>query len=124
MNRARKDAPKLHDILRLVARTHGVTVADLKGPAQERLISQPRHVAMWLCSRHSGRSLPVIGYYLNRDHTTVLNGILNVEHRIANGLDLTRLEVAVQKLPPRFPVIPKPAVSESPCHETKIRLTA
>lgn len=64
-----------------VARCYGVRVSDLDSPSRHRLVSRPRHVAMYLSRRLTGASLPRIGErFGGRDHTTVLYGVRAVEH--------------------------------------------
>jgi len=75
-------------ILAEVAEQYGLTVVDLKGPARYRHIAWPRQEAMARmarCQRSDGKrvfSLPQIGRFLNRDHTTVLWGIRRHEERM------------------------------------------
>lgn len=63
-----------------VAAANGLTVADLKGKSRERHIAWPRQWAYALC-RRQGRSLPQIARFFNRDHTTIMHGIRQVEKR-------------------------------------------
>lgn len=91
-----KDRPRLmmSEILAEVAQRYGITVADLRGPAQRWAISHPRQEAMWLM-RQQVRSdgtfwheVTKIARYLNRDHTTVLHGI--AAHAARRGLPTPR----------------------------------
>lgn len=57
-----------------VAWRFGVTQGELDSPQRLRAITHARHMAMWLCARHSTLSLTQIGQrFGGRDHTTVLN---------------------------------------------------
>lgn len=77
-------APKCRQIIAAVAFIHGLSVADLSGPSRHRSIAWPRQQAMWLCRAKPGVSLTAIGRFLgDRDHTTVLHGVRQVERRIA-----------------------------------------
>lgn len=84
-------------IARVVAEKHGLTVADLKGPARKRQISWPRQEAMWRMRqvrRSDGSprySTSQVGDFLGwRDHTTVVHGEREHQKRLdaAAGADL------------------------------------
>ncbi len=58
-------------------RLHGrpLTLIDLASQQRSRVYAQPRHVAMWLCVRLTGQSLPKIAQVFGgRDHTSVMHG--------------------------------------------------
>ena len=69
-------ATTVRRILATVARMHGMTVEDLKGPRRTARVVRARQDAMaavWLnCSK---LSLPAIGRIMRRDHTTVLHAL-------------------------------------------------
>ncbi|MCL1918482.1 MAG: chromosomal replication initiator protein DnaA [Peptococcaceae bacterium] len=61
-------------IQKAVAEHYGLTVQDLKQKTRTRTISFPRQIAMYLCCKYTGLSLPDIGgKFGGRDHTTVLH---------------------------------------------------
>lgn len=70
----------MKDIAADVAERHGLTVKDLTGRGRTRHLSHARFEAFWLCrqeKRSDGLhrwSLPAIGRFFGRDHTTVLHG--------------------------------------------------
>lgn len=54
---------------------HALTLEDLRCHRRSRVYIQPRHVAMWLCVRLTGMSLPKLGHALGgRDHTSIMHG--------------------------------------------------
>ena len=62
----------------------GVTPEDLKSPTRTRTLTQPRHIAMYLCREMTDLSLPKIAESFNRrDHTTVLNALRKIEKLMA-----------------------------------------
>lgn len=69
------------DILADVAQRHELTVAELKSPEKTRKVAYARQEAMWIMAKVERKdgvarySLPMIGAFLNRDHTTVIHGI-------------------------------------------------
>lgn len=70
-------------ILAEVAEQSNVSVADLKSPARFRCIAWPRQEAMWRMVNEGRWSLPQIGRFFNRDHTTVIWAWRQVEKRNA-----------------------------------------
>lgn len=68
------DKLRMADICTEVARANLVTVDDLRGPSRKRPFAWPRQDAM-VRMHEEGFSLPQIGRFLNRDHTTILDGI-------------------------------------------------
>ena len=58
-----------------IADRYGVTVEDLKGTCTKQRSSVPRQHFMWLAYQQTHLSLPMIGRFLNRDHSSVLHGI-------------------------------------------------
>lgn len=75
--------PRMTDIALEVAGQYRLTLDDLKGPRRRRREAWPRQELMWRLSHEGGRSLPQIGAYLNRDHTTVLHGVRRHAERAA-----------------------------------------
>lgn len=64
---------KLADILRATCRVFDITMSELTGQQRRRAVSAPRHIAMWLATKHTEMSLPQIARHFNkRDHTTVM----------------------------------------------------
>ena len=74
--------PSLRRVIGATARRHGLTAADLIGPARCRQVSLARGMAMYLARRLTPESLQAIGAaFGGRDHTTVLHGIRVTERR-------------------------------------------
>jgi chromosomal replication initiator protein len=70
------------EIARSVAERHGLTLADLKGPARSPTFARPRQEAMALIRQLTDHSLPKIGGFFNRDHTTVLHACRRHAERV------------------------------------------
>lgn len=66
------------DILNIVCREYNVTVYGLKGRERSRLLSDARHVAMYLLSRKLCMTFASIGHLLNRTHADVSYGVSQV----------------------------------------------
>jgi hypothetical protein len=72
------------EILDAAATAAGVERARLLGPCRARDLVRPRQLCMLLLRRLCpGTSLPAIGFFLRRDHTTVLYGIRRAEALLA-----------------------------------------
>lgn len=70
----------LDDIIKVVARSEGVMVADILGPSRSKAITHARHRAMYLAKEITQKSLPDLGRRFGaRDHTAVLHGVLKIE---------------------------------------------
>lgn len=65
---------RMTDIAAAVALANDLTVSELKSDARDARICHPRQDAM-RAMREEGFSLPVIGRFFKRDHTTVLHGV-------------------------------------------------
>lgn len=76
------------EVMSDAARSHHVTVNDLRCAGRSRGMVLVRHEAMYLCARDTAHSLPAIGRQFRRDHTTVIHGIR--QHAKRNGLPLPR----------------------------------
>lgn len=62
------------ELVAQIARTHGLTAADLIGPSRVKSVCLARWRAM-KALRDKGSSLASIGRTFNRDHSTVSNGL-------------------------------------------------
>jgi hypothetical protein len=70
----------LRTILLTACDYYGISAAVMVSDRRTRRVVRPRQVIMWLCRKHTGRSLPAIGNSLGgRDHTTVLHGCRHID---------------------------------------------
>ncbi len=70
----------IEKIQRVVASYFNVKVKELIGRRRHRVISHPRHVAMYLSRHHTDQSFPEIGkHFGGRDHSTVMNAVGKIE---------------------------------------------
>lgn len=78
-------------VIDAVARHYKVSVEDLKSDRRYRAIARPRQVAMYLMRKHCPHmSLPAIGRVLgDRDHTTILHGVRNIERLMLEDLEVS-----------------------------------
>jgi chromosomal replication initiator protein len=69
----------IDQICDLVSRHYAFSISDLKGKSRQQPITMARQVAMSLCRGSLTLSLPEIGRFFNRDHSTVLVSIRKIE---------------------------------------------
>jgi hypothetical protein len=87
--------PSFKEITRATGLHFGISVESLLGQSRDQKHAWPRQIAMFLCREMTGKSLPEIGRYLgNRDHTTVLYGVREVE-RAAEGDETLKVLMAI-----------------------------
>lgn len=60
-----------------------VTEEEILGPSRRARFVEARQVAFWLARNHTSLTYENIGeVFSNRDHTTVLHGVQNIEQRM------------------------------------------
>ncbi|MBW1683047.1 MAG: hypothetical protein JRJ83_16795, partial [Deltaproteobacteria bacterium] len=78
--------PSIADILRITAAYFNLSLADILSDKKTRTLSYPRHLAMYLCRKHTGRPLKEIGRAFGRkDHSTVIYAVKRITP--SNGLN-------------------------------------
>jgi len=70
-------------ILAAVATAHGLEPAALTGKSRKQAITRPRNLALYLCRRHTEATFAELGRLFNRDHSTVIYGVDQVERALA-----------------------------------------
>ncbi len=76
-------------ILGEVCRHYQVSRAELLSPTRTARVTLPRHVAMYLCRRHTDAPLGAIGKELGgRDHSTVVHALGAIEERLRRDAEL------------------------------------
>jgi len=88
------EAPEwpMRRVAREVAAAYGLTLADLQGPDQTIRMAHPRQEAMAKLYALGVYSMPQIGEFFNRHHTTVLHSVRKYQERQAAAL--ARMEMA------------------------------
>ena len=69
-----------------VAAKHGLTVDEMRSDRRSRAVVVARHEAWWRSREETLNSLPQIGRYFNRDHSTIMHGIAMHAERLAAEL--------------------------------------
>lgn len=75
----------MRNIVREVAATHGITVAEMLSPRRFTKLVLARQEAWWRCKKETTQSLPQIGAFFHRDHTTILSGIRHFERMLRDA---------------------------------------
>jgi chromosomal replication initiator protein len=90
----------MQDILDSTAGYFGLTSETLKGLGRAKEVVLPRQLAMFLCRELTSHSLPEIGVFFGRDHSTVLYATQKVgeiadhDGRVASALRDIRMKLA------------------------------
>jgi len=86
-------------ILKIISKRFSIPEEDLIGKKRSQEIVRPRHLSIYLIRRLTDMSLPAIAKIYNRDHTTIMASIENVEKEIKLSPDFNaRLEDIVKEL--------------------------
>lgn len=86
--RSASEPPSLREILEYVAEKHaarGVTPDEIKSERRHQSLCIARQEFCWMARHYCSRSLPAIGQFINRDHTTVLHNVKRHQARIDAG---------------------------------------
>ena len=97
---ASRGGPAMSCVLAAVAEAAGTGAAHLLGPRQTRALARPRQLTMYLLRQHCvGASLPAIGHFMGRDHTTVLYGCRRAAELLARDAEFRDLHArALERL--------------------------
>ena len=88
---------------------NALPIADILGRDRRPLIAAARHEAIWRVRRVTGWSLPRLGRFFKRDHTTVLHSVREMEKRSAHDPELRAYMIALSL--PRATAAPHPPQS-------------
>jgi chromosomal replication initiation ATPase DnaA len=83
--------PTMRQIADAHAAAYGVTLDDLKGPRRDAFMANIRWDAMLEIRRRTKHSLPQIGRFFNRDHTSVLYAIRRASGETAESAKTARV---------------------------------
>ena len=80
---------EMADVLRAVASQYNIPPEAVRGSGRVREVVIPRQVAMYLIRELTGHSLPEIGSFFLRDHSTVMHGIAKVTELLGKDSEMT-----------------------------------
>lgn len=89
----------ISDIKKVVAEHFTLKISDLSSARRTRNLSFPRHIAMYLCRKHTTASYPEIGgSFGGRDHSSVIHAANVVAKKLANSPDLKLVLENIEKV--------------------------
>jgi hypothetical protein len=98
---------KIGDVQRSVCEHFRVHMSALTSPDRSKSVTFARHVAMYLCRKHTRASLPDIGKaFGGRDHTTVLSAVRQIGEQNGAGSHVSAQIKAVERILDNRPVVP------------------
>jgi chromosomal replication initiator protein len=80
--------PTIRDVENAVCVRFGLSRDQMQSPNRARIVSRPRQIAMFLAREMTGLSLPRIGRYFARDHTTILYAARKIARLMAQDASL------------------------------------
>lgn len=79
---------EMMDVLKQVANEYNLSPEVIRGSGRMREVVVPRQVAQYLIRDLTDHSLPEIGQFFGRDHSTVMHAINKVTEQISKDVDL------------------------------------
>nr|WP_245808536.1 chromosomal replication initiator protein DnaA [Deinococcus hopiensis] len=76
------------DVLRATAAQYGMSAEMIRGSGRARDVVVPRQVAMYLIRELTAHSLPEIGQFFGRDHSTVMHAVSKVTEALGRDAEL------------------------------------
>ncbi len=92
---------EIRTIADLVAERTTIPITDIRSDRRDKRTTEARHILMFLASKHTGMSLPQIGKFLRRDHTSVwggrnkIAGLMGLEVRVKNLVEEISSELSL-----------------------------
>jgi chromosomal replication initiator protein len=86
------------DIKRAVAQHFNLKVSEIISKRRTKNLSFPRHIAMYLCRKHTTCSYPEIGsHFGNRDHSSVIHAAGVVSTKVGNDTSVRELVAEIER---------------------------
>jgi len=70
-------------IKRVVCLHFGVSHNELMSPRRDARLARVRQIAMFLSKEMTSKGYPTIGYFFERDHTSVMHGVKKIARQVA-----------------------------------------
>jgi len=91
-------ALSVDDIKRAVAEHFGIKVSEMVSKRRTKNLSFPRHIAMYLCRKHTTYSYPEIGgHFGGRDHSSVIHAANVVSTKIGSDPQVKALVSEIER---------------------------
>lgn len=78
------------NVVKGVSERYDLSIPDIKGRRRNAAILRARNIAIHIMRSSIGMSLPAIGRYFGRDHTTILNSVSNIEAELKSNPALVK----------------------------------
>lgn len=88
---------EMMDVLRQVASHYNMPPEVIRGSGRVREVVVPRQVAQYLIRELTDHSLPEIGQFFGRDHSTVMHAINKVSEQMGKDADVTEAITVLRK---------------------------
>lgn len=86
------------DIKKVVATHFNLKVSDLSSKRRTKNLSFPRHIAMYLCRKHTTSSYPEIGHeFGGRDHSSVIHASHVVSSKLKESEELKQIVTELER---------------------------
>ncbi len=88
----------IEDIKKAVALHFTMKVSDLVSKRRTKALSYPRHIAMYLCRKHTSTSFPEIGsQFGGRDHSSVIHAANVISLKVASDPEVKSTVLEIEK---------------------------
>jgi len=88
----RKVTVTIDQLKKVVSAEYSIKVSEMVSKRRTKNLSFPRHIAMYLCRKHTTASYPEIGYQFGgRDHSSVIHAANVVSTKLETDEDLRRV---------------------------------
>jgi chromosomal replication initiator protein len=87
----------IEDVQKAVCNAFNVKLSDMKSKRRHRSISRPRQIAMYLCRTCLSATYPDIGSHFNKDHSTVITAVTNVEKLISSDPGIKEMVESIRR---------------------------
>jgi len=72
-------------IKRVVCLHFGIAHNELMSPRRDAKLARVRQIAMFLAKEFTSKGYPTIGYFFERDHTSVMHGVKKIARQVQMG---------------------------------------
>jgi chromosomal replication initiator protein len=87
------------DIKKAVANHFNIKVSEIISKRRTKNLSFPRHIAMYLCRKHTTASYPEIGeHFGGRDHSSVIHAASVVSSKLSTDSEVKVLIESIEKI--------------------------
>lgn len=88
----------MEDVQRAVCEYFGITRQELLGKNRSKKITQPRHLAQYLCRKMTDFSFPDIAHkFGGKDHTSIIYAVRKVEESIEKDSNMANIVEFLKK---------------------------